>query len=90
MGVSRPTFALALEAGGPSRLRSPYIPQKFKARPMHMKYMLGLNTHKRKQKNLCRESKFTFVLKHSYIYDFGPRQCLAMPASSDKSADALA
>ena len=28
-------------------------------------------------------------LKHSYIYDFGPRQCLAMPASSDKSADAL-
>ena len=25
-----------------------------------------------------------------YIYDFGPRQCLAMPASSDKSADALA
>ena len=38
-----------LEAGGPSRLRSPYIPQKFKARPMHMKYMLGLNTHKTKK-----------------------------------------
>ena len=30
-------------------------------------------------------------LKHSYIYDFGPRQCnQAVPASSDKSADALA
>ena len=42
--------------------------------------------------------KGTFVVKPSlmlklpkwYIYDFGPRQCLAMPASSDKSADALA
>ena len=42
--------------------------------------------------------KGTFVVKQSlmlklpkwYIYDFGPRQCLAMPASSDKSADALA
>ena len=41
--------------------------------------------------------KGTFVVKQSlmlklpkwYIYDFGPRQCLAMPASSDKSADAL-
>ena len=26
--------------------------------------------------------KSTILLKHSYIYDFGPRQCLAMPASS--------
>ena len=42
--------------------------------------------------------KGTFVMKQSlmlklpkwYICDFGPSQCLAMPASSDKSADALA
>ena len=41
-------------------------------------------------RHLLREIKSTIELKHSYIYDFGPRQCLAMPASSDKSADALA
>ena len=35
--------------------------------------------------------KRSIELKHSYIYDFGPRQCnQAVPASSDKSADALA
>ena len=51
----------------------------------------------------CRSAranwKGTFVVKQSpmlklpkwYIYDFGPRQCnQAVPASSDKSADALA
>ena len=39
---------------------------------------------------LVKESG-TIELKHSYIYDFGPRQCnQAVPASSDKSADALA
>ena len=47
MGVSRLTLALALEVGSPTRLRSPYIPQKFEARPMQIKYMLGLNTHKK-------------------------------------------
>ena len=34
-------------------------------------------------RNLCREIKSKIELKHSYIYDFGPRQCLAIPASSD-------
>ena len=51
----------------------------------------------------CRSAranwKGTFDVKQSpmlklpkwYIYDFGPRQCnQAVPASSDKSADALA
>ena len=43
------------------------------------------------QRRLPREGKRTIELKHSYIYDFGPRQCnQAVPASSDKSADALA
>ena len=43
------------------------------------------------QRRLPRERKRTIELKHSYIYDFGPRQCnQAVPASSDKSADALA
>ena len=41
-------------------------------------------------RHLYRENKSTAEPNHSYIYDFGPRQCLAMPASSDKSADALA
>ena len=41
-------------------------------------------------RHLCRENKTTAEAKYSYIYDFGPRKCLAMPASSDKSADALA
>ena len=42
-------------------------------------------------RRLLRERKRTIELKHSYIYDFGPRQCnQAVPASSDKSADALA
>ena len=49
VGLSRLTLALALEVGSLTRLRSPYIPQKFKARPMQMKYMIGLNTHKTKQ-----------------------------------------
>ena len=40
--------------------------------------------------HLSRENKSTAEPKESYIYDFGPRQCLAMPASSDKSADVLA
>ena len=39
----------------------------------------------------ARESKSNSELKHNYIYDFGSRQCnQAMPASSDKCADALA
>ena len=43
------------------------------------------NFHRR----LPRERKRTIEL--SYIYDFGPTQCnQAVPASSDKSADALA
>ena len=37
------------------------------------------------------ERKSNIELKHSYVYDFGPRQFnQAVPASSDKSADALA
>ena len=42
------------------------------------------------ERHLSRENKSTAELNYSYIYDFGPRQCLAMPASSDKGADALA
>ena len=70
VGVSRLTLALALEVGSPTRLRSSYIPQKFTARPMQMKYMLGLHTHKTKTKqtpvnyndsngHIGRVSKFT-------------------------------
>ena len=34
-------------------------------------------------RRLPRERKRTIELKHSYIYDFGPRQCnQAVPASS--------
>ena len=56
--------------------------------------MVGCIVHVRTcnfQGRLPRERKRTIELKHSYIYDFGPRQCnQAVPASSDKSADALA
>ena len=42
-------------------------------------------------KHLCRKKNKSLIkLNLCYIYDFGPRQCLAMLASSDKSADALA
>ena len=41
-------------------------------------------------RRLPRESKCTIELKHSYIYDFGPRQCNQAVPASDKSADALA
>ena len=34
-------------------------------------------------RDLCREIKSKIELKHSYIYDFGPWQCLAMPTSID-------
>ena len=53
VGVSRLTLALALEVGNPTHLRSPYILQKSKARPIQMKYMIGLNIHK--QTNKTRE-----------------------------------
>ena len=59
--VSRLTLALALEVGSPTRLRSPYIPQKFEARPMQIKYMLGLNTHKNKL-SLCSYAPCTVTL----------------------------
>ena len=56
--------------------------------------MVGCIVHVRTcnfHRRLPRERKRTIELKHSYIYDFGPRQCnQAVPASSDKSADALA
>ena len=42
--------------------------------------------HHHVQRRLPRERKRTIELKHSYIYDFGPRQCnQAVPASSSKS-----
>ena len=57
--------------------------------------LLGFGVHRARahvklERHLCRENKSTAEHNYSYIYDFGPRQCLAMPASSDKSADALA
>ena len=37
-------------------------------------------------RHLCRKKNKSFIqLSLCYIYDFGPRQCLAMPASSPKS-----
>ena len=48
-----------------------------------------VHVHLSKAPFLVKEKR-TIELKHSYIYDFGPRQCnQAVPASS-KSADALA
>ena len=36
------------------------------------------------ERHLCRKNKSTIELKHSYMYDFGPRRCnQAVPASSN-------